>query len=67
MKRKPKPPIDWRTIEKLMLKGFRGQGLTADEMALISDAHKREPTEYGKRGKAVREKEIAAIRGMWRR
>lgn len=69
MSKKPrlkKPPVDWRTIERLMLKGFRGQGLTQDETALISDAYKRAPAEYGKRGNAVREKEIAAIRGMGR-
>lgn len=63
---KPKPPIDWREIERIMLKSFRGHGATADEMKKIDDAYKREPKEYGRRNDAVRNKEIAAIRGMGR-
>jgi hypothetical protein len=60
--KKKKSPIDWPRVERIMLKGFRGQHITAEETALFKDAYKRAPKEYGIRNKKVRGDEVASIK-----
>ena len=54
--------IDWIAIERAMLASFRGIPLTNEQQEAIGDAFRREPEEYGRRSRSVREGEIARVR-----
>jgi hypothetical protein len=59
--------IDWKRIESLMLRSFRGEKMYDDEMDLIQLAHRKHPDRYRDLNRRVRANEIERIRSLDRK
>jgi hypothetical protein len=62
---KPRPPIDWSAVEDAMRRSTEGRSKEGD-FEMCRDARDREPEEYGRRNRVVREAVQDAERNRWR-
>lgn len=57
-----KHPLDWKRVELLMLKSFRGSYLAGSQVNYLQRAHREDPIEYGRRHRKMKTAEVKRIR-----